>query len=71
MTSTDLQSEYERLRTELEAAYAAKTWNSRQIDRIANAIARIERSCMRNATSVELPLAIKVTAACEADTGQV
>lgn len=71
MTSTDLQSEYERLRTELEAAYAAETWNSRHIDRIANAIARIERSCMRHPAGVELPLAVKVSAACEAGTGQV
>jgi cell division FtsZ-interacting protein ZapD len=47
MPSSDLTKEYERLRRELEAAYAAPVWNSVQIDRIANAISRIERSLMR------------------------
>lgn len=47
MPQTDLKKEYERLRRELEAAYAAPVWNSGQIDRIADAIARVEKSILR------------------------
>jgi hypothetical protein len=47
MPSSELKREYERLRHELEAAYSAPVWNSVQIDRIANAISRLERSFMR------------------------
>lgn len=47
MPHTDLKREYERLRRELEAAYAAPVWNSVQIDRIADAIARVEKSIIR------------------------
>jgi hypothetical protein len=47
MQWSDLEHEYDRLRQELERAYAAPVWNSRQIDRITDAIARIERTFMR------------------------
>ena len=48
MTASELKKEYARLRRELENAYAAPVWNSVQIDRIANAIARVERAFMRH-----------------------
>lgn len=48
MSASELKTEYARLRRELENAYAAPVWNSGQIDRIANAIARIERAFMRH-----------------------
>lgn len=47
MSKIDLESEYERLCEELEAAYAAPVWDSREIDRIANSIARISHATMR------------------------
>lgn len=49
MPPSELKKEYDRLRRELEAAYAAPVWNTVQIDRIANAISRIERSFLRRA----------------------
>lgn len=55
MSFKDLESEYERLRSELEKAYAAPVWNSGLIDRIANALARIERTLMRLSASVGMP----------------
>lgn len=35
--------EYQRLRDALEAAYRAPVWDSQRIDRLADALARIER----------------------------
>jgi hypothetical protein len=40
----ELVDEYERLRGQLEAAYAAPVWDSGRIDRIVDAIAPIERA---------------------------
>lgn len=40
----ELVEEYERLRGQLEAAYAAAVWDSGRIDRIVDAIAPIERA---------------------------
>ncbi|MGE5450695.1 MAG: hypothetical protein ACM3VZ_02470 [Acidobacteriota bacterium] len=53
MQLNDLESEYERLCEELEEAYAASEWNSGEIDRIANAIARIEHASMRRSALAE------------------
>jgi hypothetical protein len=39
---TELDGEYQRLRIELNAAYAGPVWNSRKIDRIAERIVHIE-----------------------------
>lgn len=44
MSPSDLHSKYQRLRSELEAAYAAPVWNSRQIDQIADEIVRTEKA---------------------------
>jgi len=55
MSLTDLESEYERLRNELEKAYAAPVWNSGLIDRIANALTRVERTLVRLSTAVGMP----------------
>lgn len=44
MSPSDLHSKYQRLRTELEAAYAAPVWNSREIDQIADEIVRTEKA---------------------------
>ena len=63
MHKIDIQSEYERLCNELKKAYSAPVWNSQEIDRIANAMARIEWSCVRrriagwDAPALEAPLA--------------
>lgn len=46
MSSSDLESEYERLRGELELAYAEPVWNTPHIDRLANAIVDLEKSLM-------------------------
>jgi len=46
MSSSDFESEYERLRGELELAYAEPVWNSPHIDRLANAIVDLEKSLM-------------------------
>lgn len=43
------ETEYTRLRRELEAAYAQPVWNTKLIDRIANALARLERAAMTRA----------------------
>lgn len=47
MPYSDIENEYKRLRSELENAYAAPVWDSKWIDTIANAIARIEQASMR------------------------
>ena len=68
MSCTDLEREYERLRSELENAYAAPVWNSGLIDRIANALARIERTWMRVSASVGMPsLAANSSKTCQSD----
>jgi hypothetical protein len=41
---TELNGQYRRLRSELDAAYAVPEWNSSRIDRIAEQIAQIERA---------------------------
>ncbi len=38
---------YRRLRQILERAYSHRSWNSRRIDRIANALCEIERQLAR------------------------
>jgi hypothetical protein len=38
----ELNGHYQRLRTELDAAYSGPVWNSTQIDRIAEQISEIE-----------------------------
>lgn len=40
--ATVAQSRYDRLREDLERAYAQPVWNSQQIDQIADEIARLE-----------------------------
>jgi hypothetical protein len=40
--SADVQSRYDRLREDLEEAYAQPVWNSQKIDQIADEIARLE-----------------------------
>ena len=42
MGYAELNRAYQRLRTELDAAYAGPVWDSRQIDGIAEQIAQIE-----------------------------
>lgn len=44
MGYADLNGVYQRLRNELDAAYAGPEWNSQKIDRIAAEIAEIERA---------------------------
>lgn len=46
MWSHDLHEQYRRLRADLEAAYRAPVWDSRLIDRLADALARLERRAM-------------------------
>lgn len=70
MPSNALKKEYERLRHELEAAYAAPVWNSGQIDRIANAIARIERSFLRCSLIGESLKSAKLPASRQLDMSQ-
>ncbi|NUZ07808.1 hypothetical protein [Piscinibacter koreensis] len=41
---SELMNEYERLRRQLEAAYAAPVWDSGRIDGIIDAIAQVERT---------------------------
>jgi hypothetical protein len=38
----ELNGEYRRLRSELDAAYSGPVWNSDRIDRIAEQIAHVE-----------------------------
>lgn len=45
--SVNDETEYARLRRELEAAYAQPIWNSRLIDRLADSLARLEWASMR------------------------
>ncbi|MGH6646937.1 hypothetical protein [Aquabacterium sp.] len=42
MGYADLNSKYQRLRDDLEKAYAANVWDSNQIDRIADEIVETE-----------------------------
>lgn len=42
MGVTELNGQYQRLRSELDAAYAVPEWNSSGIDRITVQIAQIE-----------------------------
>jgi hypothetical protein len=42
--NADLNGRYQRLRSELDAAYAGPVWNSHAIDRIAEEIAEVERA---------------------------
>ena len=44
MGYTELTGKYQRLRLELEEAYAAPAWNRSRIDRIADEIAATERA---------------------------
>lgn len=43
------ETEYARLRRELETAYAQPVWNTRLIDRLANALAKLEWASVRRA----------------------
>lgn len=43
MNNPVLQEEYARLRAQLAEAYSAPQWQSGQIDRLANALAAVER----------------------------
>ena len=70
MPTSDLEREYERLRHELEAAYAAPVWNSVQIDRIANAIARIEHSFQRLSRIGQALVSVKSSSARQLDMSQ-
>ncbi|MGH8795622.1 MAG: hypothetical protein ACREXI_01090 [Caldimonas sp.] len=42
MGHEELNGEYRRLRSELDAAYSGPIWNSDRIDRIAERIAHVE-----------------------------
>ena len=42
MGYAELNGRYQRLRSELDAAYAGPVWNSSAIDRIAEEIAEVE-----------------------------
>lgn len=42
MGYTELNGTYQRLRTELDAAYARPVWNSGKIDQIAEQIVQVE-----------------------------
>ena len=42
MGHEELNGEYRRLRSELDAAYSGPVWNSDRIDRIAEQIAHVE-----------------------------
>lgn len=60
MGMSDLTSKYQRLRSELEAAYSAPVWNSHQIDTIADEIVQTECALARSAR--ESTFAIKRSA---------
>ena len=47
-----VDEDYERLRDELEAAYAAPVWDSGRIDRIAAEMARVEHALAGGASDV-------------------
>lgn len=53
MTYAELQDQYRTLRHQLEIAYAQKVWDSCQIDRIADQIARTEAAIVRSAGAIE------------------
>ncbi len=61
MPSKYLNSEYHRLRDELEAAYAEPVWNTGKIDRIANAIARLEWTSIMRVVRPDYLFAAKST----------
>ena len=42
MGFAELNGKYQRLRSELDAAYSGPVWNSRQIDEIAEQIVKVE-----------------------------
>ena len=42
MGFAELNGKYQRLRSELDAAYSGPVWNSREIDEIAEQIVKIE-----------------------------
>lgn len=42
MGFAELNGKYQRLRSELDAAYSGPVWNSRRIDEIAEQIVKIE-----------------------------
>ena len=44
MGQQELNGEYRRLRSELDAAYSGPVWNSDRIDRIAEQIAHVEHA---------------------------
>ena len=44
MGYAELSGTYQRLRSELDAAYARPVWNSRRIDEIAEQMIRVERA---------------------------
>ena len=48
MEAIDLQDHYQRLRSELDAAYAAPVWDSQRIDRIADQIVPLEAALARS-----------------------
>lgn len=44
MGSAELNGQYQRLRTELDAAYTAPVWNSSRIDQITEQMVQVERA---------------------------
>jgi len=50
----ELSGTYQRLRSELDAAYAHPIWNSRRIDEIADQMIRIERALASSHPEVSL-----------------
>jgi len=50
----ELSGTYQRLRSELDAAYAHPIWNSRRIDEIAEQMIRIERALASSRPDVPL-----------------
>lgn len=60
MGMSDLTRKYQLLRIQLEAAYSAPVWNSRQIDSIADEMVKTECALARSAR--ESTFAIKHSA---------
>ncbi len=52
---SELHREYQRLREALEAAYRAPVWDTQRIDRLADALARIERRAVSRPAGLAAP----------------
>jgi len=59
----ELSGVYQRLRSELDAAYAGPVWNSSQIDLIAEQLAEVEFALATGGRSAHLASAFRTTTA--------